>query len=204
MYDSISVTVTAEGSSIDYKSTNNGEFNARCLLSWKHMLHMLQWSMKHHECTRHIAHVPNMVCKFQRKQKSDTKTRQKPLNFILNSKVKVESESWIYATHSFIGIHACKKYGKPMSNKKYSYGLGRKTYQNLCKFDLEVKGQHRIWIMNIRNRFSYGDTHWVDSKTCRKRYKFDLEVNGQHSIGLMKVCDTLSHGDTPICQLWPR
>lgn len=33
MYDSISVTVRAEGSSIDYKSTNNGEFNACCLLS---------------------------------------------------------------------------------------------------------------------------------------------------------------------------
>ena len=66
------------------------------------------------------------------------------------------------------------------------------------KIDLEIKGQHRIWIMDVHDTTSYGDTPHVpnmvslcktkkkcyrpDSKTCQKPYEFDLEVNVQGRI----------------------
>ena len=50
------------------------------------------------------------------------------------------------------GDRPCAKYGMPMS--KLTEVTGRtKAY----KFDLEVKGQHRIRNMNVRVTSSYGD-----------------------------------------------
>ena len=76
----------------------------------------------------------------------------------LRSKFKVVSGSWMYATHCLLVIHPCAKYGKPISIQKKSYGPDRKTCQNPYKFDLKVKVQGRIWVMNIRDTSSYGDT----------------------------------------------
>ena len=39
-----------------------------------------------------------------------------------------------------------------------SYGSDTKTCQNPYKFDLEVKGQRRIGIMNVRDTSFHGDT----------------------------------------------
>ena len=78
-------------------------------------------------------------------------------NLTLRSKFKVLSGSWMYVTHRLMVIHPCAKYGMPMSNQKKSYGPDTKTGQKLYKFDLEVKVQGRIWIMNVHDTSSYGD-----------------------------------------------
>ena len=88
-----------------------------------------------------------------------------------------------------------------------------KTFKKAYRFDLEVKGQHRIRIMNVRNTSSYCDTpmcktmsikksYGPDTKTCQKPYKFDLKVKVQRRIWIMNVRDTSSHSDTPMCQIW--
>ena len=56
--------------------------------------------------------------KANRSYRSYMKTRQKPLNLTLRSKVNIESGSWMFATHRLMVIHPCAKYGKPMSNHK--------------------------------------------------------------------------------------
>ena len=55
-------------------------------------------------------------------------------------------------------IHPSSKYGKPISNSPESYGPDMKTCQKPYKFDLEVKVQGRILIMNVHDTSSYGDT----------------------------------------------
>ena len=45
-----------------------------------------------------------------------------------------------------------------MSINKKRYGPDTKTCQKPYKFDLEVKVQGRIWIMNVRDTSSHGDT----------------------------------------------
>ena len=90
-----------------------------------------------------------------------------------------------------------------------------KTCQKPYKFDLEGKVQGRIWITNVNDTSSYGDTpmckiwqanvkpkksYGPDTKTRQKPYKFYLEVKVQGRIWIMNVRDTTSHGDTPMCQ----
>ena len=45
------------------------------------------------------------------------------------------------------------------------YGLDKKTQLKPIKFDLEVKGQGRIGIMNVRDTSSHGDR-----PMCKNRY----------------------------------
>ena len=56
-------------------------------------------------------------------------------------------------TSSYCYTQMCK----PMSIKK-SYGPDTKTCQKPYKFDLKVKVQRRIWIMNVRDTSSHSDT----------------------------------------------
>ena len=89
--------------------------------------------------------------------------------------------------------------------------------KTIYMFDLEVKGQCRIGIMNARDTSPHGDTTlcqiWLanfkpirsyepNTKTCQKLYKFDPEVKGQRLIVIINVRDTSSHGDIPMCQIW--
>ena len=62
----------------------------------------------------------------------------------------------MYATHCLMVIHPYTKYGKPMSNQKKLW-TGQETCQKPYKFDLKVKVQGRIWIMNLRDTSSHGD-----------------------------------------------
>ena len=50
-------------------------------------------------------------------------------------------------------IDSCAKYGMPMSKLTEVTDM-TKAY----KFDLEVKVQGRIWIMNVCDTLSHGDT----------------------------------------------
>ena len=85
------------------------------------------------------------------------------------------------------------------------------------RFDLEIKGQCRVRIMNVRDTSSHGDRPmcqiWYDNvkqtevtgRTGRhgnKTYEGDLKVKGQRRIGVMNVRDTLSHSDTSMSQIW--
>ena len=65
----------------------------------------------------------------------------------------------MYTTHPLMVIDACAKHGKSMSNIKECYGPDTKKCQKPCKF--EVKGQHCIGIMILRNTSSHGDTSMV-------------------------------------------
>ena len=74
--------------------------------------------------------------------------------FIWRSKVKV------------INVHDTLYHGDTLTcQTKYDYIKGQKSLDlntKQChkpyKFDLEVKVQGRIWIMNVRDRSSHGDT----------------------------------------------
>ena len=85
------------------------------------------------------------------------------------------------------------------------------------KLDLEVKGQHRNGIMNVRDTLlivihpcaKYGKpmsnqkkSYGLDTKTCQKPYKFYSKVKVQGRSWIMNVRNTSSHGDTPMCQIW--
>ena len=54
-------------------------------------------------------------------------------------------------------IDLCAKYGMPMSNLTEVTGRTWRQYK-AYNFDLDVKGQYRIRIMNIRDTSYYGDT----------------------------------------------
>ena len=71
--------------------------------------------------------------------------------------VKIESGTLMYVSHLVMLITPYAKYGKPMSNQKIVMGR-TKTYQKPYKFDLEIKVQGRIWIINVRDTSSYCDT----------------------------------------------
>ena len=47
---------------------------------------------------------------------------------------------------------------------KKSYGLDTKTCQEPYKFDLKVKVQGRIWIINVHDTSSHGDTPMCQNK----------------------------------------
>ena len=105
-----------------------------------------------------------------------------PINLTLKSKFKEVCDLWMYATHRLMVRHPNAKYGKPMSNQpplhgwniadtalnsiqsinpnkpKKSYGPGTKTCPKPYKFDLKVKVQERILIMNVCNASSHDDT----------------------------------------------
>ena len=63
----------------------------------------------------------------------------------------------MYLTHLLVVIDPCAKYNMPMP-KLTEITVGHEDMTKAFKFDLEVKGQHRIGIMNVRNKSSYGDT----------------------------------------------
>ena len=92
--------------------------------------------------------------KANRSYRSDMKTWQKPINLTLRSKVNIKSGSWIYATHRLMVKDPCAKYG----NQKKGMVRTRKQSQKPYKFDLKVKVQGSIWIMNLRDTSSHGDT----------------------------------------------
>ena len=69
----------------------------------------------------------------------------------------------MYATHPLMVIDTYAKYGKPMSNKKIVKARTQKHVQNPVNFNLEVKGQRRIGIMNVRDTSFHCDIH-----TCAK------------------------------------
>ena len=80
-----------------------------------------------------------------------------------------------------------------------SWGLNSEPCHKSYKFDLEVKGQGRIRIMNAFDTFSHDDRPmcqiWYANVKANRSYrsdmtkacKFDLEVKGQHWIGIMNV-----------------
>ena len=86
-----------------------------------------------------------------------------------------------------------------------NYGPDTKTCQKAYKFDLKVKGQHRMGIMNVHDTLSYSETPmcqiWYANvnpkkimgrtrkhvkKTCKSDFK------RQRLIGIMNVRDTSS------------
>ena len=65
--------------------------------------------------------------------------------------------SWMYLTHPLMVIDLCAKYGMPMSI--FTEVTGRTWgHDKAYNFDLDVKGQYRIRIINIHDTSYYGDT----------------------------------------------
>ena len=73
---------------------------------------------------------------------------KRPYRFVL----EVKHQLWKHATNRFMVIDQCAKYDMPMSL--------RDAYECESKFDLGVKGQRHIGIMNIRDTLSY-DVHMI-------------------------------------------
>ena len=87
-----------------------------------------------------------------------------------------------------------------MSNQKIVIGRTRKDVKNPVNFNLEVKGQRRIGIMNVRDTSSHCDTPMCQNgqlmsnqkkitDRTQKPYKFGVGVKDQRRIGIMNVCD---------------
>ena len=66
---------------------------------------------------------------------------------------------------------------------KISYGPDKKTCQKPYRFDLDVKGQHRIGIMNVRDTSSHSDTPmyqiWYANVKPRKSYGLYMNLHRQ-------------------------
>ena len=78
---------------------------------------------------------------------------------ILWPKVKVIQRSSVYKTYdvsSYGDTLMCQIWNDYVKGQK-SCDPNMKTVQKPYKFDLKVKGQHRIDIMNVRDTASYGD-----------------------------------------------
>ena len=72
----------------------------------------------------------------------------------------------MYLTHPLMVIDPCAKYGMPMS--KLTEVTGRTSgHDKGHKFDLEVKGQHRIRNMNVCVTSSHGDR-----SMCQRRQHY--------------------------------
>ena len=56
----------------------------------------------------------------------------------------------MYVLHLLMVVDLCVKYGMPMSNQKIVMGRTQKHVQKPYKYDLKVKVQGRIWIVNVR------------------------------------------------------
>ena len=57
----------------------------------------------------------------------------------------------------FYGDRTMCKIREANIKAKNSYGPGTKTYKKSYKFDLEVTGQHCIWIMHAYDTLSHDD-----------------------------------------------
>ena len=78
---------------------------------------------------------------------------------ILWPKVKVIQRSSMYKTYdlsSYGDTLICQIWNDYVKGEK-SCDPNMKTFQKPYKFDLKVKGQHLIGIINFRNTASYGD-----------------------------------------------
>ena len=64
-----------------------------------------------------------------------------------------------------------------MSIKK-RYGPDTKRCQKPYKFDLEVKVQGRMWIMNVRDTSSHGDTPMCQIWYMTKLHPFEKILKG--------------------------
>ena len=65
----------------------------------------------------------------------------------------------MYLTHPLMVINLSAKFDKPIS--KLTEVTGHEVHEDMTKafkVDLGVKGQGRIWIMNVRDTSSHGDT----------------------------------------------
>ena len=62
----------------------------------------------------------------------------------------------MYATHRTIVIHSCAKQYDYVKGQKRC-GPNTEACHKTYRFDLEVKGQRQIRIMNVRDTFSYGE-----------------------------------------------
>ena len=77
-------------------------------------------------------------------------------------------------------------------------------------FDIKVKDQGHIEVMNVCNTLLYGiiamcliwfvyikeqRSYGADKNPCGKNCKFDLQIKGRHHLEVMNVGDTLSHGN---------
>ena len=79
-------------------------------------------------------------------------------NMILILRSKLIHRSGMYVTHSNMVIHSCAKHSMTtVSKRKKSCGLNTKSCHKSYKFDLEVKGQLHIKIMNVFETSSNGD-----------------------------------------------
>ena len=110
----------------------------------------------------HIIHGDTFMCQiwfdFVKEEKSCglyTKPYQKLYKFDLQVKVNVVSGSWMYATHCLMVIETCVSNMMGQYQNNRSCGLDTKTSQKAYIFDLEVKGQHCIGIMNVCNISSH-------------------------------------------------
>ena len=60
-----------------------------------------------------------------------------------------------------------------------SYVTDTKTCQKPCEDDLEVKVQGRIWMMNVRDTFFYGDTPMCQIWLANVKTKKDMNLHRQ-------------------------
>ena len=112
--------------------------------------------------------------------------------------------------------HSCDKYGMTISKQENPVALTRSHVKKPYKFDVEVKGQRCIRIMNIRDTSFQSDTPMCKNMICqcqgklrvrheimflKKNYKFDLSVKDKGHTGVEDVHNTLFHGETTMCQI---
>ena len=83
-----------------------------------------------------------------------TKIHVKKYNLYIEVKGQGHTEV-MSVTHHLLVIHSCIWFDCVKGQK--SCGPNTKAYQKAYKFDLWVKGQHHIGIMNKRNTFSCSD-----------------------------------------------
>ena len=113
------------------------------------------------------------------------------LNLTLRSKIYDILRSWMYATHPFIVIDLCAKYGMPLS-KQTKLRVGHKTCQKPINLTLRskanvvlgswIKATHHLMVIH-----KYGEPMSKQKKVMGR---------------IMNVRNTSSHGDTPMCQIW--
>ena len=125
---------------------------------------------------------------------------------------QIHDENIILKMRSMVKVKQCSWIQSMTMSKTKSWGLNTKPCHKPYKFDFEVKGLHRIRIMNVLHTSFHSDRPmcqiwYVNVKANRshssdmtKAFQFDLEVKGQ--MGNMKVHVTSSHGHRPICQIW--
>ena len=96
--------------------------------------------------------------KGQKRWDLNTKPCHKPYKFYLEVKVQDRIMIMNVLDTSSHGDRPMCQIWHAKVNPKISYGPDTKTCQKPYKFDLQVKVQGRIWIMNVRDTSSHGDT----------------------------------------------